>query len=126
MLLMVVDGKSEESTVFECTCQKVRKRKPVNDHLACTNHALLFPDPSPQARSVARYRRLEELIEAQDWDHLAWPEDLIRILADDGIERREDDFATVYSVVVCPGLRALWTTLGGFPAASHGNWQAIC
>ena len=125
MLLMVVDGKSDESAVFECTCQQTRKRKPVDGRLACTNHALLFSEPPPQARSVARYRHLEELMEAQNWDDIALPEDLIRILADDGIERREDDFATVYSVVVCPALRALWTTLGGFPAASHGNWQTI-
>ena len=53
------------------------------------------------------------------------PADLIRILADEGIERRETDLVTVYSNMACPSTGEIWYTFGGYPAASQGAWQRL-
>lgn len=53
------------------------------------------------------------------------PGDLIAILADDGVERRRQDFSTVYATVSCPGTGELWFTFGGYPAASRGAWLPV-
>ena len=54
---------------------------------------------------------------------LLW--DLVQVLADNGIERRDKDYGTVYANVACPGQHLLWYTLGGYPAASTGAWHAL-
>ena len=41
------------------------------------------------------------------------------------VEARGERSETVYANVVCPGRREIWYTLGGYPAASAGNWQRI-
>lgn len=125
MLLVVVDGKTEKAVIFECSCQHAVKRAPVDHRLVCTNHAIHLTTSPPQATSLQRYHRLEEVMWHQERIDLVVPSDLIHILADDLIEQREPDFGTVYSVVVCPGLQSVWYTFGGYPAASCGNWQAI-
>jgi hypothetical protein len=51
--------------------------------------------------------------------------DMIRIMADDAIERRDPEFATVYANVACPASGEIWYTFGGYPAASAGNWQRL-
>jgi hypothetical protein len=53
------------------------------------------------------------------------PADLIEVLADDHVERRAQDFATVYANVGCPATGELWFTFGGHPAASRGEWLPI-
>ena len=53
------------------------------------------------------------------------PADLIRILADDEIERRENKLVTAYANVACPNTGEIWYTFGGYPAASKGNWQRL-
>jgi hypothetical protein len=53
------------------------------------------------------------------------PGDLVAMLADDGVERRRQNFATAYAAVACPGSGELWFTLGGYPAASRGAWQRV-
>jgi hypothetical protein len=53
------------------------------------------------------------------------PDDLIHILADAGIERRDPDIDTAYATVACPASGAIWYTFGGYPAASQGNWQPL-
>jgi hypothetical protein len=53
------------------------------------------------------------------------PADLIRILADDEIERRESKLVTAYANVACPYSGEIWYTFGGYPAASQGNWQRL-
>jgi len=50
---------------------------------------------------------------------------LIALLADGKVEVQGDDFGTVYANIACPGITQVWHTLGGFPAASMGNWQCI-
>jgi hypothetical protein len=54
-----------------------------------------------------------------------FPADLIRILADDEIERRGKDVVTVYSNVASPTTGELWYTFGGYPSASKGDWQKL-
>ena len=125
MLLLVVDGTTEEAAIFECTCQQALKRRPVDQRLLCTNHPCLLTPDQTSEESQKRYHRLQELVWRHDQAEMDIPSDLIQILADDAIERRDQDFGTVYSVVVCPGTRTLWYTLGGYPAASQGNWQPI-
>jgi hypothetical protein len=53
------------------------------------------------------------------------PSDLIKILGNDGIERRGNPLITVYANVVCPSTGEIWYTFGGYPAASKGNWQRL-
>jgi hypothetical protein len=53
------------------------------------------------------------------------PAGLIRILADDDIERRGPQLVTVYANVACPSTGEIWYTLGGQPAASRGDWQKL-
>jgi len=51
--------------------------------------------------------------------------ELVQILADDGIEARSGEIVTAYSNVACPNTQEIWYTFGGYPAASHGNWQKL-
>ena len=53
------------------------------------------------------------------------PRDLISVLGDDGVERRDADFASVYSNVACPATGEMWYTLGGYPSATAGNWERL-
>lgn len=79
------------------------------------------------AGSRARQLRLEamagELYDRQL--QLRLPQDLISILADEGVERRESSLSTVYSVVACPHDGRLWFTFGGYAAASQGRREAV-
>jgi len=50
---------------------------------------------------------------------------LVRVLADPEVEGRGEDSGTVYANVVCPSAGEVWYTLGGYPAASQGNWQRL-
>jgi hypothetical protein len=132
MLLFVLDGKSEQFTLFECTCTNHYRRDPQEDWIVGTNHYCQIPDPDMSENAAPlstlnRFKRMEELFLAQNRSDmpLRLPEDLIRILADDRIERRGQDFSTVYANVACPGKKTIWYTFGGFPAASQGNWQRL-
>jgi hypothetical protein len=53
------------------------------------------------------------------------PESLIAILADERVERRRHPLVTAHASVACPGAGGLWSTFGGYPAASRGNWQRV-
>ena len=132
MLLFAVDGKTEEFALFECTCANHFRRDPSEGWIVGTNHYCMCPDPKLPAEekgssTLSRFRRMEHLVQAlyalPTAPHL--PADLIRILADDEIERRDPEFGTVYANVACPSSGELWYTLGGYPAASQGNWQQV-
>ncbi len=132
MLLFVLDGKSEQFTLFECTCTNHYRRDPQEDWIVGTNHYCQIPDPDlaindPTVSTLTRFQRMEELFRSlkSSQTALRMPEDLIAILADDAIERRGQDFSTVYANVACPGTKTIWYTFGGFPAASQGNWQRL-
>ncbi len=133
MLLFAVDGKSQEFTLFDCTCSRHYRREPSDGWIVGTNHycaiedrTLTEADEQPGG-SLSRYRRMEQLVQALAASPAPpnLPADLIRILADDGVERRDQQVVTVYSNVACPGTGELWYTFGGYPAASKGNWQRL-
>ena len=115
------------AALLECAPQSVHRTNLTGHFLAGTNHyqRLVTPEPgevyAPQ--SVQRLTRMEECLSALG-DQID-PASLIGILADPGVEQRQADYGTVYSNLVCLNQRQLCFTLGGFPAASQGNWQNL-
>jgi len=131
MILFAVDGTSDEMAVIECSCSQHTPRKPAEEWIIATNHAVLPHEPGrlerPAEDSRARYDRVEELLHARS-SRLKEPDittDLIRILADPGVEQRGEGYGTVYANIACPGERLIWYTFGGYPAASQGNWHKL-
>ena len=132
MLLFVVDGKDDQFALFECTCTQAYRRDPLDGWIVGTNHYCLIPDPDPPeddpaSTTLSRFRRMEDLFLTLKSSHkpVRLPDDLIHILADAGIERRDPDIDTAYATVACPASGAIWYTFGGYPAASQGNWQPL-
>jgi hypothetical protein len=127
MILFAVDGKSDEFAIFECSSSRYVRRQQTAPWMVGTNHACVLAAPEPGGDSRARQLRLEamagELYDRQL--QLRLPQDLISILADEGVERREASLSTVYSAVACPHDGRLWFTFGGYPAASQGRWEAV-
>jgi len=132
MLLFAVDGKNNEFALFECMCSKYCKREPVEGWIVGTNHYCAFEDltlgdDDGSASTLNRFSRMENLMQALSTSQTSpdLPTDLIRILADDRVERRDKQVITVYSNVACPSTGEIWYTFGGYPAASKGNWQKL-
>jgi hypothetical protein len=122
MIIFAVDGKNDESALFECTCRSYLRRDAVEGKITATNHADNTTFSATSESSLKRRRRLDELvIQRNNWKSLRIPLDLIRILADDGVEQRGKNSFTVYSAIACPAEKRQWYTLGGYPAASRGN-----
>jgi hypothetical protein len=130
MMIFAVDGKDETCVVFECDCTTFDKREPQEGWLVGTNHWHAHPpvvDSEHNGGSRRRCDRIRELLraiipEVGEGD-LPWA--LVRVLADPEVEARGEDSGTVYANVVCPSTGELWYTLGGYPAASQGNWQRL-
>ena len=132
MMLWAVDGSTDACAVFECGHREFRRRVLVDGWMVGANHHTLGPDPdvdpddgllSSRSRSI----RLETLVAplanaVRDHDVV---ESLIRVLADDEVEQRAPSLGTVSSNVACPATGEVWYTFGGWPAASHGDWQNI-
>jgi len=74
---------------------------------------------------MRRLKRLNELIDRREFIDERLPKDIINILADDLVEQRDSHYITVESAVACPTEKQIWYTLGGYPAASSGNWSRI-
>lgn len=132
MLLFAVDGKNNEFALFDCMCSKHYRREPSDGWIVGTNHYcavedLTLGDDEDSANTINRFRRMESLMQdlATSKTPPSLPTDLIKILADDEIERRDVEVITVYSNVACPSTGEIWFTFGGHPAASQGNWQKI-
>ncbi len=133
MLLFAVDGKKEEFALLECLCSKYFKREPSKSWIVGTNHFCACEDPTLSDAdkellgTLSRFSRMENLINTLSTSETPpnLPADLIRILADDQIERREKRLMTAYSNVACPSTGEIWYTFGGHPAASKGNWQRL-
>ena len=133
MLLFAVDGKNNEFALFECLCSKYYKREPSNGWIVGTNHfcacedlTLGDADKEPLG-TLSRFSRMENLIQTLSTSRTPpnLPADLIRILADDKIERRDKKLITAYANVACPSTGEIWYTFGGYPAASKGDWQRL-
>jgi len=125
MVLFAVDGKTDERAVLECLPGSHQRWPDDGFAIAATNHSL-FDDPEGDSdshqRRVALQRRLSEPAATVIDD----PADTLRsLLADPAVEQHRPGYGTVYSAVACPATGIVWTTLGGFPAASHGAWESI-
>ncbi len=133
MLLFAVDGKTNEFALFECLCSSYYKREPTNPWIVGTNHFRCCDDPTLgevdrlPLGTLSRYTRMEKLTESLATSQTSpdLPADLIKILADDEIERRNGPLYTAYSNVACPSTGETWYTFGGYPSASQGNWQKL-
>lgn len=127
MLLFCVEGKTDEYAIFECTSTQYFKHTPKGKWLVGTNHYRAFQANTNSQSTLARYARLEELLQVlyTQPDHVSRPADLIALLADGEVEAQDDSFGTVYANIACPGMKQVWHTFGGFPAASKGNWQYV-
>lgn len=133
MLLFAVDGKNNEFALFDCMCSKHLRREPSNGWMVGTNHYCACADPTLGEEdkgplgTLSRFRRMEYLLPTllTSQNPPSLPDGLIRILADDEIERRDKQVMTVYANVACPHTGDIWYTFGGFPAASKGNWQRL-
>lgn len=132
MMLFAVDGKTNEFAIFECLCAQHFRRDPSQSWLIGTNHFcacedLAMRDDEGCVSSLSRFARMTSLLQglcaAPSSPDL--PADLIRILADDDVERRNGDLVTVYANVACPTSGEIWYTFGGYPAASAGDWQRL-
>jgi hypothetical protein len=131
MLLFAVDGKTDEFEIFECTCATHARRVPTEKWIVGTNHYCALENPPPSREhfpdSRSRFARIEAMAQRVcDPVYPAdVPADLIRILADESVERRDEEFATVYANVACPATGVIWYTFGGYPAASRGDWRRV-
>ena len=132
MLLFAVDGKDNSYALYECSCIDYYKRQATNGWLVGTNHYCSHPNApslssSGPLRTFRRYERMETLVRRLASQGRLGPpvKELVQILADDGIEARSGEIVTAYSNVACPNTQEIWYTFGGYPAASHGNWQKL-
>jgi hypothetical protein len=133
MLLFAVDGKNNEFVLFDCMCSQFFRRQPhngwivgTNHYCACEDRTLSDADNEPLG-TLSRFEKMENLIEGlfDSSVRRSLPDDLVRILADNEIERRGKEVVTVYSNVACPTTGELWYTFGGYPSASKGHWQQL-
>jgi hypothetical protein len=126
MLLVAIEGASDEVAVLECGRSTHARRPQDGAWLIVTNHATVLDEP-PTADSRSRHARMESLADELSRQPLGPrpPGDLIAMLADGEIERRGADFSTVYATVACPAGGSVWFTFGGCPAASLGDWQPV-
>jgi len=133
MMLFAIDGKNDEFALFDCLCSKHYRREPTagwivgtNHYIACEDLTLSDADHEPLG-TLSRFKQMENLIRPifNSRTHPDLPADLIQVLADDAIERRDGRAITVYSNVACPSTGEIWYTFGGYPAASCGNWQRL-
>ena len=132
MMLFAVDGKTNEFAIFECLCTKHVRRDPIEGWMVGTNHFcilkdLTLGDDEGSISTLKRFARLKRLIENLYTAAAApcIPTDLIQTLADDEIERRNQELVTAYANVACPASGELSYTFGGYPAASAANCQRL-
>ena len=133
MLLFAVDGKNNEFALFDCLCSRYYRREPTDGWIVGTNHycgcddlTLNDTDKEPLG-TLSRFEKMTDLVRTLSSSPMPanLPVDLIQILANDEIERRDNNVVTVYSNVACPSTGEIWYTFGGYPAASKGNWQKL-
>jgi len=138
MMLFAVDGKTDEFAIFECLCATHFRRDPSEGWIVGTNHYSCCEDRTlcgdeGSVSTLHRFRRASNLLADLRAAPKAvrLPNGLIRILADDEIERRGGELrqgeglVTAYANVACPASGEIWYTFGGYPAASAGNWQRL-
>jgi len=126
LALTVIDGKSDEGAIFECT-RSSHKRLPMeNDVLLVTNH---FRDGKSASESDSHHenstRRLARLRSLVSKSCPASVADFTGILGDPNVEQAGAFSGTIQSVVACPGKQKIWLSQGCFPAASQGEFKEV-
>jgi hypothetical protein len=127
MTLFAVDGKTNEYSVFECTCGSFIKRKIKSGYIVSTNHHEEYSYPTGSTysdeNSYSRYKRAEELLNENMKSDVVTH--FVNILSDPLIEQNETEKGTVYSAITCPFINKIWYSAGGYPSASNGGWEEI-
>lgn len=138
VLLIAVDGKSNDAAVFECARSTYRRvgieEGESGPRLIVTNHRRDQCPPADAARTsrppggtISRYCRLRHLLDHAYPEQL--PDDLTEILGDDQVEMRDGGLSqhlrTIYSAVADPAHNRVWFASGSLPAASTGQWRTI-
>ena len=127
MLIFALEGNNAAGAILECSPTKTVRRDLDQAFQAGTNHYRYLPTAQPSTdyapKSVARLEALEACLNALPQN--LQPNDLMAVLAEPNIEQRLPDYGTVYANLYHPASRQIWFTFGGYPAASHGNWQQI-
>ena len=126
-MLIFAASPDGQAAILECSCNQVARRDLDTGFLVGANHYQFIPEivghheirPKSLNRVTAMTKRLSELPLNPALS------DLIGVLADVNVEQYSDDYGTVYANLYNPVSRQLLFTFGGFPAASHGNWQPI-
>ena len=137
VIAVAVDGKTGEGAVFECG--KASHTRVDFDPggpsgaLFATNHTLAKPiDEAREAKAragstVGRFCTMRRLLADDPPEH--GPDDLIDVLAEDGVEMRTPEhLRTIYSAVCDPSSEAVWFAAGepeGTPAASSRAWRRV-
>jgi len=124
--LTVIDGKTNEAEIFECSRSTYRRVPAIEQTLYATNHAqskyMQGTFQSPTSGSLRRLARLKELVT----QHMPYRlEDMIHILSDPDIEQREEWSGTIQALIACPSYRKFWFATGYYPAASQGRFISI-
>lgn len=134
MMLFMSDSGRQKQGIFECTCHDMVYRPLPRERGRCflvgTNHYTQAPYENSthpdRADSLSRYRRLDTLLrDFSTGKQTASFNTLRAVLADEGIEKRQSDYGTVYANLYCPETGETWYTFGGYPAASCGRWREV-
>lgn len=132
VIAIAAESTTGACTVFECK-RASYARHDVEGPLCVTNHSLSKEYPPRAASSgneagtIARQQSMRSAIEAEPPRN--GPDDLIRVLAGDGVEMRTPRWIrTIYSVVIDVSRPQIWFSAGssnGLPAASRGSWTEV-
>ncbi|MEM0983927.1 MAG: C45 family autoproteolytic acyltransferase/hydrolase [Planctomycetota bacterium] len=134
VIAIAVDGKAGEGAVFECTKSDHKRFDFDPKHpMFATNHPqekIIDDARESKARAgstVARYCALRRSLNDHPPEH--GPDDLVELLASDGVEMRTPTYLrTIYSAACDPASDHLWFASGtedGKPAASTGRWERV-
>ncbi|TDP88950.1 acyl-CoA:6-aminopenicillanic acid acyl transferase [Halanaerobium saccharolyticum] len=127
MNLFVIDGKNNQSAVFECSSKNYKERKIECSYLAGANHYAAAEVPADFNfnfdNSIKRQNRVEKLLLEQK-DSIS-TRNMIDILADSKVEQNNNLSGTVYSNIACPAENLIYFAYDGYPAASRSKWQKI-
>lgn len=127
MGLYAVDGKTNEFTVFECTCREYARRECSGTFISGANHYEAVTPPSwtnyDFTGSRTRQAVVNEILLQGKFGKL--PDAFASILSNPRVEQNNGLSGTVYANVCCPAREEIWYAHDGFPAASKGTWDKI-
>ncbi len=116
-----------QAAILECSCYRIARCDLDNGFLVGTNHYQFIPEmKNALDTNQSSLQRAETLAtKLGELPHNPRLMDLIAVLADPNVEQHRENYGTVYANLYNSLSRQLWFTFGGFPAASHGNWQPV-